>query len=102
MINFNAAPNKKAELNLETTAFKQSRSDLNVAFSTADRKTGIFEFTVTQNNKPLLLGNDNIKSSIIFVHSNGLKMKAPMVITDGLNGRISYQIPDDILKIPLS
>ena len=100
MVNFNAAPNKKAKLVLETTAFKQSRSDLNVAFSTADRETGIFEFTVTQDNKPLLLGQDNIKSSIVFIHSNGLKMKAPMVITDGLNGRISYQVPDDILATP--
>ena len=75
MVNFNAAPNKKAKLVLETTAFKQSRSDLNVAFSTADRETGIFEFTVTQDNKPLLLGQDNIKSSIVFIHSNGFKMK---------------------------
>lgn len=100
MTNFNTAPNKKAKLLLETTAFKQSRSELNVAFSSADRETGIFEFTVTQDNKPLLLGDDNVKSSIIFVHSNGLKMKAPMVITDGLNGKISYQVPDDILKTP--
>ncbi|WP_239760841.1 BppU family phage baseplate upper protein [Mammaliicoccus sp. N-M51] len=100
MTNFNTAPNKKAKLVLETTAFKQSRSDLNVAFSSADRETGVFEFTVTQDNKPLLLGNDNVKSSIIFVHSNGLKIKAPMVITDGLNGKISYQVPNDILKTP--
>lgn len=100
MVNFNAAPNKKAKLVLETSAFKQSRSDLNVAFSTADRDTAIIEFTVTQNNKPLLLGNDNIKSSIVFIHSNGLKMKAPIVITDGLNGKISYQIPNDILATP--
>lgn len=100
MTNFNTAPNKKAKLVLETTAFKQSRSDLNVAFSSADRETGIFEFTVTQDKKPLLLGQDNIESSIVLIHSNGLKMKAPMVITDGLNGKISYQVPDDILKTP--
>ena len=100
MVNFNAAPNKKAKLVLETSAFKQSRSDLNVAFSTADRDTAILEFIVTQNNKPLLLGNDNVKSSVVFIHSNGLKMKAPMAITDGLNGKISYQVPDDIIATP--
>lgn len=100
MINFNATPNKKAKLVLETSAFKQSRSDLNVAFSTADRDTAILEFTVTQNNKPLLLGDNNIESSIVFIHSNGLKIKAPLVITDGLNGKISYQIPNDILATP--
>ena len=100
MVNFNAAPNKKAKIVLETSAFKQSRSDLNVAFSTADRDTAILEFTVTQNNKPLLLGDNNIKSSIIFIHSNGMKIKAPLVITDGLNGKISYQVPNDILSVP--
>ncbi|WP_353423678.1 BppU family phage baseplate upper protein [Staphylococcus xylosus] len=100
MVNFNAAPNKKAKLVLETSSFKQSRSDLNVAFSTADRETAIFEFTVTQNQKPLLLGNDNISSSIVFVHSKGLKIRLPLEITDGMNGKISIQIPDDIIKLP--
>lgn len=100
MGNYNAAPNKKAKLVLETSAFKQSRSDLNVAFSSADRDTSIFEFTITQNRKPLLLGKENVSSSIIFIHSNGLKIKAPMEITDGLNGKISYQVPNDIITTP--
>ena len=100
MVNFNAAPNKKAKLVLETTAFKQSRSDLNVAFSTADRDTSIFEFIVTQDNKPLLLGNDNITSSIVFIHSKGLKIRLPLEITDGMNGKISVQVPNDIITLP--
>lgn len=100
MVNYNAAPNKKAKLVLETAPFKQSRSDLNVAFSTADRETSIFEFTVTQNNQPLLIGNANITSSIVFVHSKGLKIRLPLEITDGMNGKISIQIPDDIIKLP--
>lgn len=100
MVNYNAAPNKKAKLVLETTAFKQSRSDLDVAFSTADRETAIFEFVVTQNKTPLLLGNDNVKSSIVFVHSKGLKIRLPLEITDGMNGKISVQVPDDIIKLP--
>lgn len=100
MVNFDAAPNKKARIALETTAFKESRSDLNVAFSTADRDTAIFEFTVTQNKQPLLLGNDNITSSIVFVHSKGLKIRLPLEITDGMNGKISVQVPNDIVKLP--
>ena len=100
MVNFNAAPNKKAKFELETTAFKQSRSDLNVAFSTADRDTSIFEFIVTQDNKPLLLGNDNITSSIVFIHSKGLKIRLPLEITDGMNGKISVQVPNDIITLP--
>lgn len=100
MVNYNNAPNKKAKITLETSAFKQSRSDLNVAFSTADRETAILEFTVTQNNQPLLLGNDNINSSIVFIHSKGLKIRLPLEITDGMNGKISIQIPNDIVKLP--
>ncbi|MDN6699326.1 MAG: phage baseplate upper protein, partial [Staphylococcus equorum] len=100
MSDYNTAPNKKAKINLDTNAFLQSRSDLNVAFSTADRDTGIFEFTVTQNKTPLLLGDANIKSSIVFIHSKGLKVRVPLEITDGMNGKISVKVPDDILKLP--
>ncbi|MEB7795429.1 BppU family phage baseplate upper protein [Staphylococcus equorum] len=100
MSDYNTVPNKKAKINLDTNAFLQSRSDLNVAFSTADRDTGIFEFTVTQNKAPLLLGDANIKSSIVFIHSKGLKVRVPLEITDGMNGKISVKVPDDILKLP--
>lgn len=100
MSDYNTVPNKKAKINLDTNAFLQSRSDLNVAFSTADRDTGIFEFTVTQNKTPLLLGDANIKSSIVFIHSKGLKVRVPLEITDGMNGKISVKVPDDILKLP--
>lgn len=100
MSDYNIVPNKKAKINLDTNAFLQSRSDLNVAFSTADRDTGIFEFTVTQNKTPLLLGDANVKSSIVFIHSKGLKVRVPLEITDGMNGKISVKVPDDILKLP--
>ena len=100
MGDYNKVPNKKAKINLDTNAFLQSRSDLNVAFSTADRDTGIFEFTVTQNKTPLLLGDANIKSSIVFIHSKELKVRVPLEITDGMNGKISVKVPDDILKLP--
>lgn len=100
MMNYDARPNKKVTLSLETTPFKQSRSDLNVAFSTADRDTGIFEFMVTQGNKPLFIGNDNAVASIIFVHSNGPKAKLPLEITDAMNGKLTVLVPNDILKTP--
>lgn len=100
MSDYNTVPNKKAKINLDTNAFLQSRSDLNVAFSTSDRDTGIFEFTVTQNKTPLLLGDANVKSSIVFIHSKGLQVRVPLEITDGMNGKISVKVPDDILKLP--
>ncbi|MCS4487185.1 phage baseplate upper protein [Staphylococcus americanisciuri] len=100
MVNYDARPNKKATINLDTTVFKQSRSDLNITFSTADRDTGIFEFIVTQGNKPLFIGNDNAIASIIFVHSNGLKVKMPLEIMDAMNGKLSVLLPNDLLKTP--
>ncbi|MBE9409807.1 BppU family phage baseplate upper protein [Staphylococcus epidermidis] len=100
MVDYNMPPNKKASIKLDTNAFLESRSDLNVAFSSADRDTAIFEFTVTQDKKPLLLGESNIKSSIVFIHSKGLKVRVPLEITDGMNGKISVKVPDDVLKLP--
>lgn len=100
MNEYNIVPNKKAKISLDTNAFLQSRSDLDVTFSTADRDTAIFEFSVTQNKKPLLLGEANIKSSIVFIHSKGLKVRVPLEITDSMNGKISVKVPDDILKLP--
>lgn len=100
MSEYNLVPNKKANITLDTNAFLQSRSDLNVTFSSADRDTAIFEFTVTQDKKVLLLGEANIKSSIVFIHSKGLKVRVPLEITDGLNGKISVKVPDDVLKLP--
>ena len=100
MDNYNIAPNKKASIKLETTSAKQSRSDLNVAFSTADRETAILEFTVTQGNKPLLLGDSNIETGITYIHSNGLSVKEKLDITDGLNGKISTLVPESISTIP--
>ena len=100
MNEYNIVPSKKAKISLDTNAFLQSRSDLDVTFSTADRDTAIFEFNVTQNKKPLLLGEANIKSSIVFIHSKGLKVRVPLEITDSMNGKISVKVPDDILKLP--
>lgn len=100
MSDYNKAPNKKAKINLDTNAFLESRSDLNVAFSSADRDTAIFEFMVTQDKKTLLLGDANVKSSIVFIHSKGLKVRVPLEITDGMNGKISVKVPDDVLKLP--
>ena len=100
MVNFDAAPNKTAKIKLDTNAHLESRSDLNVAFSTGDQDTAILKFIVTQDNQPLLLGDANIDSNIYLKHSNGSHISHPLTITDGLNGEMSFQIPNDFGKIP--
>lgn len=100
MVNFDAAPNKTAKINLDTNAKLEPRSTLNVAFSTADQDTAILKFIVTQDNQPLLLGDANIESNIYLKHSNGSHISHPLTITDGLNGELAFQLPNDFGKIP--
>lgn len=100
MVNFDAAPNKTAKIKLDTNAHLESRSDLNVAFSTGDQDTAILRFNVTQDNQPLLLGDANIESNIYLKHSNGSHISHPLTITDGLNGELSFQLPNDFGKMP--
>lgn len=100
MVNFDAAPNKTASIRLDTNAKLESRSTMNVAFSTADQNTAILKFIVTQDNQPLLLGDANIESNIYLKHSNGSHISHPLTITDGLNGELAFQLPNDFGKIP--
>ena len=100
MVNFDARPNKVAKIKLDTNAHLEPRSNLNVAFSTADQDTAIFKFMVTQDSKPLLLGESNIESNIYLKHSNGSHISEKLTITDGLNGEISFQLPNDFGKMP--
>ncbi|PIS62251.1 hypothetical protein AZH47_10270 [Corynebacterium striatum] len=100
MVNFDARPNKVAKIKLDTNTHLEPRSNLNVAFSTADQDTAILKFLVTQDSKPLLLGDSNIESNIYLKHSNGSHISEKLTITDGVNGEISFQLPNDFGKIP--
>lgn len=91
---------KLANLTLETSAEYKPRSNLNIAFSSADRDTATFRFRATQGSKPLLLGDENVKSSIILIHSNGSKITERLTIVDGLNGLLEVVLPNDLVKMP--
>ncbi|MES5812444.1 BppU family phage baseplate upper protein [Mammaliicoccus sciuri] len=100
MVNFDAAPNKVAELELETTAKYQPRANLDVAFSSMDRESAIFKFQITQNKLPLSIGSSNVKTHILLVHQNGFKVYSPLTITDALNGVAQYKLENEMLKMP--
>ncbi len=91
---------KLANLTLETSAEYKPRSDLNITFSSADRDTATFRFQAKQDGRPLLLGDENIKSSIVLIHSNGSKVTERLNIIDGLNGMLEIVLPNDLVKIP--
>ncbi|MDK9851025.1 BppU family phage baseplate upper protein [Staphylococcus equorum] len=90
---------KKVIINMENTAKYQTRSKLNIAFSTADRDSAVFVFNVTKDNKPMLLSNENVTGHIALKHSDESFVKDTLHFTEpDINGRFEYYIPNDILK----
>lgn len=91
--------NKQAIINLENTANYQPRSDLNIAFSTADRDSAVFKFKVTKNNKPLLLSEQNVKGHVAFWHSDKSFVKTTLDFSEhDINSQFEVHVPNDLLK----
>lgn len=91
--------NKQAIINLENTAHYQPRSNLNIAFSTADRDSAVFKFNVTKNNKPLLLSEQNVLGHIAFSHSDKSFVKTTLDFSEhNINGQFEVHVPNDLLK----
>lgn len=90
---------KVKQIRLETTAQYQPISDLNVRFFNQDINTSVLDFIVTRNNDPIPLGIDNIEATIVLT-SNKFKISDEVKIKDGLNGILTYTLPDDILERP--
>lgn len=90
---------KVKQIRLETTAEYQPISDLNVRFFNQDINTSVLDFIITRNNDPIPLGVDNIEATIV-LSSNKFKISDEVKIKDGLNGILTYTLPDDILERP--
>ena len=90
---------KVKQIRLETTAQYQPISDLNVRFFNQDINTSVLDFIVTRNDNPIPLGIDNIEATIVLT-SNKFKISDEVQIKDGLNGILTYTLPDDILERP--
>lgn len=90
---------KNSIINMENTAKYQSRSKLNISFSTADRDSAVFVFNVTKGNKPLLLSKENVTGHIALKHNDGSFVKDTLHFTEpNINGRFEYYIPNEMLK----
>lgn len=88
---------KVKQIRLETTAQYQPISDLNVRFFNQDINTSVLDFIVTRNSDPIPLGIDNIEATIVLT-SNKFKISDEVQIKDGMNGILTYTLPDDILE----
>lgn len=90
---------KKTIINMENTAKYQTRSKLNIAFSTADRESAVFVFNITKGSKPLLLSSENVTGHIALKHNDGSFVKDTLHFTEpDINGRLEYYIPNEMLK----
>lgn len=89
--------NKDVFIQLENTATFEAKSDLNVTFRTADSESAVFYFNVTKHDKPLLLGEENVKARIA-IRKQGVSVIAPIEIEDAFNGLLKYQLPNDVLQ----
>ena len=90
---------KVKQIRLETTAQYQPISDLNVRFFNQDINTSVLDFIVTRNNDTIPLGVDNIEATIVLT-SNKFKISDEVKIKDGLNGILTYTLPNEILERP--
>ena len=90
---------KAKQIRLETTAQYQPISDLNVRFFNQDINTSVLDFIVTRNSNPIPLGIDNIEATIVLT-SNKFKISDEIKIKDGMNGILTYTLPNEILERP--
>ncbi|HCY3012131.1 TPA: BppU family phage baseplate upper protein, partial [Staphylococcus aureus] len=65
--------------------------------------TGVLNFAVTKNNKPLSISKHNAMTSIVlktdnFDDEHGAYISDELTIVDAINGRMQYVIPNEFLK----
>lgn len=92
---------KKALVVLDNNANIQPRADLDIVFSSADYDSGILNFQVLKNKRPLILGDPNVIGRIILKHSDNSVVVQKMEIDSKVNEfQFAYQVPNDILQRP--
>lgn len=90
-------------IELQTTSQYNPVIDTNISFYESDRRTGVLNFAVTKNNKPLSISKHNAMTSIVlktdnFDDEHGAYISDDLTIVDAINGRMQYVIPNEFLK----
>lgn len=90
-------------IELQTTSQYNPVIDTNISFYESDRGTGVLNFAVTKNNKPLSISKHNAMTSIVLKTNNfddehGAYISDELTIVDAINGRMQYVIPNEFLK----
>lgn len=90
-------------IELQTTSQYNPVIDTNISFYESDRGTGVLNFAVTKNNKPLSISSEHVKTSIVLKTDDynvdrGAYISDELTIVDAINGRLQYVIPNEFLK----
>ncbi|WP_086097866.1 phage baseplate upper protein [Staphylococcus aureus] len=90
-------------IELQTTSQYNPVIDTNISFYESDRGTGVLNFAVTKNNRPLSICSEHVKTSIVLKTDDynvdrGAYISDELTIVDAINGRLQYVIPNEFLK----
>ncbi|HBC4010480.1 TPA: phage baseplate upper protein [Staphylococcus aureus] len=90
-------------IELKTTSQYNPVIDTNISFYESDRGTGVLNFAVTKNNRPLSISSEHVKTSIVLKTDDynvdrGAYISDELTIVDAINGRLQYVIPNEFLK----
>ncbi|HDW7761761.1 TPA: BppU family phage baseplate upper protein [Staphylococcus aureus] len=90
-------------IELQTTSQYNPVIDTNISFYESDRGTGVLNFAVTKNNRPLSISSEHVKTSIVlkiddYNVDRGAYISDELTIVDAINGRLQYVIPNEFLK----
>lgn len=90
-------------LELQTTSQYNPIIDTNISFYESDRGTGVLNFAVTKNNRPLSISSEHVKTSIVLKTDDynvdrGAYISDELTIVDAIDGRLQYVIPNEFLK----
>ncbi len=90
-------------IELQTTSQYNPVIDTNISFYESDRGTGVLNFGVTKNNRPLSISSEHVKTSIVLKTDDynvdrGAYISDELTVVDAINGRLQYVIPNEFLK----
>ncbi|HDG9464796.1 TPA: phage baseplate upper protein [Staphylococcus aureus] len=90
-------------IELQTTSQYNPVIDTNISFYESDRGTGVLNFAVTKNNRPLSISSEHVKTSIVLKTDDynvdrGVYISDELTVVDAINGRLQYVIPNEFLK----
>ncbi|HDD6759769.1 TPA: phage baseplate upper protein, partial [Staphylococcus aureus] len=90
-------------IELQTTSQYNPIIDTNISFYESDRGTGVLNFVVTKNNRPLSISSEHVKTSIVLKTDDynvdrGAYISDELTIVDAIDGSLQYVIPNEFLK----